>query len=98
MCNIPSAKAQATEQQNANCTPECHVAVKMLRRVFQQPVAHVVVLNGVQCDGLKPPPTQRDDQRVSRLQDLFVPSMFFQSDLKGRTKWSSLGLVHRTKS
>lgn len=58
----------------------------VLRRVLEQTVSSVVVLDVVQRDGLEPPPAQRQDQRVSGFQDATVPAVFLQPQLRQQSQ------------
>ncbi len=51
----------------------------MLWCVFDHSLTHVVVLNTVNGCGLKPPPAQREDQRVMGLEDSFCQAMLLYS-------------------
>lgn len=53
----------------------------VLRRVFKQAVASVVVLDVVEGDGLEAAPAKRQDEGVSRLQDAVIPAVFLQPHL-----------------
>ena len=58
----------------------------VLRRVFEQAVAPVVVLDVVEGDGLEAPPAQRQDKGVSGLQDAVIPAVFLQTHLTHKNK------------
>jgi len=55
--------------------------VHVLRRVFEQAVAPVVVLDVVQGHGLEAPPAQGEDEGVPGLQDAVVPAVLLQPHL-----------------
>lgn len=48
-------------------TPDGGAAVHVLRRVLEQTLAAVVVLDVVERNGLEATPAQRQDERVARL-------------------------------
>ena len=50
----------------------------MFRGVLQHPLSHVVILDAVNGRGLEPPPAEGDNERVTCLEDAFVPAMFLQ--------------------
>lgn len=54
----------------------------VLRRVFEQAVASVVVLDMVEGDGLETTPAQRQNEGVPCLQDAVIPAMFLQPHLR----------------
>lgn len=53
----------------------------VLRRVFQQAVAPVVILDVVEGDGLEASPPQGHDEGVPCLQDALIPAVLLQSHL-----------------
>lgn len=63
-----------TEQQSL--TPDGGSTVHVLRRVLEQAVAPVVIFHVKQRDGLEAAPAQGEDQRILRLQDPLIPSVF----------------------
>ena len=62
-------------------TPEAGMAVEMLGGVLQESIPHVMVLDGIQGNGLKPPPPKGDNQWIATFQNLLVPSVFLNSSL-----------------
>ena len=48
----------------------------VLRCVFEQAVASVVIFNVVEGDGLEAPPDQGQDEGVPCLQDALIPAAF----------------------
>lgn len=67
-------------------TPDGGTAVHVFRCVFEQAVTPVMVLDVVEGDGLKAPPAQRQDKRVTGFQDTIVPAVFLQTHLCGGDK------------
>ena len=57
------------------------MAVEMLGGVLQESIPHVMVLDGIQGNGLKPPPPKGDNQWITTFQNLLVPSVFLNSSL-----------------
>ena len=56
----------------------------VLRCVFKQTMASVVVLDVVQGHRLEPTPAEGHDEGISSLQDALVPTMFLQPHLNGQ--------------
>ena len=50
----------------------------MLWGVLQHSLSHIVILDAVDGCGLEPPPAEGDNERVTRLEDAFMPAMFLQ--------------------
>lgn len=74
-------------------TPYGGTTVHVLRCVFQQAVTSIMVLDVEEGDGLKAPPTQRQDERIAGFQDTIVPAMFLQTHLMKNQNclpWSEL--------
>lgn len=53
----------------------------VLRCVFKQAVASIVILNMIERDGLEAAPTQGQDQGVPCLQDPLIPAVLLQAHL-----------------
>ena len=66
-------------------TPKRGHAVQMFRRVLELSIPAVVILNRVDGQRLKPAPSEREDQRVPRLEDTALPSVFLDPSLSSRT-------------
>ena len=70
-----------SEIRSAQLAPEGAVAVEMLRRVLDAPVAPVVVPHGVDGLGGEAPPAEGHYQWVVCLEDLLVPTVLLQPSL-----------------
>lgn len=53
----------------------------MFRRIFQHPIATIMILHAVNGKRLESPPTDRKYQRISCFQNSWIPSMFHQAGL-----------------
>ena len=58
--------------------PYVSITVLVLGSVLDHPVAHVVVLDGEDRQGLEPPPAHRHDQGIPVLEDPGVPAVLLQ--------------------
>ena len=53
----------------------------VFRGILDHSLPHVVVLYTVDGDGLESPPAHGQDERVSCLEDTFVPAVLLDTDL-----------------
>ena len=57
------------------------IAVQVLGRVLEHPVAHVMIATAVDGQGLEPAPAQGEYQRVAVLEDARVPAVLLEPGL-----------------
>ena len=62
-------------------TPKDSIAVHVFWCIFEHPLSHVVLQFVVIWDGLESTPPQGENERIPRLQDFVVPSVFLHSHL-----------------
>jgi hypothetical protein len=55
--------------------------MEMFRRVLEHPMAHVVVADAVDGEGLEAAPAQREDERVAILEDARMPAVLLEARL-----------------